>query len=293
MSGVLRGMDDAAQIAALRELSAALATPGLATPVQDGPIRTADLATRVRARIVAEGVVPTRRPWEGIFRSRSRRSLVLAVVLVVAVAATAGAIGLGVPGIRILLGPIPTIGPGPTGGVQTPRPSESVGPAAPGAALGLGSAIPRANIDRLTGLDALGFAARRPLDPAIGPPDATYLDAGRLSMVWAPGPNLPATETPSVGLVLTQFRGSVEPGFFGKIVDSGTTVEPVDVGAASGYWVAGELHFFFYSDPEGRIVEESRRFVGDTLVWTVGEITYRLEIATGLERALEIAGSLR
>lgn len=293
MSGVLFAMDDATQIAALRELGGALATPGLATPGEAGPSGTADLATRVRARIVAEDVVPTRRPWDRIFRGRSRRSLVLAVVLVVAAAAAAAAIGMGVPGIRILLGPIPAIGPSPTAGAQTPPPSGSVLPAAPGAALGLGSPIPPADIDRLTGLDALGFAARRPVDPAIGRPDATYLDVGRLSMVWAPGPNLPATETPSVGLVLTQFRGSVESGFFGKIVDSGTTVEPVDVGGAPGYWVAGELHFFFYSDPEGRIVDESRRFVGDTLVWTAGDVTYRLETATGLERALEIAVSLR
>ena len=96
-----------------------------------------------------------------------------------------------------------------------------------------------------------------------------------------------------MGLVLTQFRGSVDPGFFGKIVGAGTTVERVAVAGSPGCLVSGELHFFFYSDPQGRVVEESRRFVGDTLVWTVGDVTYRLETATGLERALEIAASLR
>lgn len=292
MSGAPRAMDDATQQLALRELGHALAIPSAATRTTAGG--TDDLATRVRMRIVAEGIVPARRPWWHRIRSdRSRRSLVLAAMLAVAVAATAGAIGLGVPGIRILLAPFPSDAPGPTAGSPAPRPSGSVEPAAPGATLGLGTLVAAADVDRLTGPAALGFITRRPLDEAIGPFAATYLTAGRLSMVWTPGPTLPATETPSVGLVLTQFRGTVDPGFFGKIVGPGTTVDRVDVAGSAGYWVSGDLHFFFYSDPQGRIVEESRRFVGDTLVWTEGGVTYRLETATGLERALEIATSLR
>lgn len=278
--------------AALRDLGRELATPmNTAVAISAG---TTDLAMRVRTRIVAEGIVPARVPWwERIALGRSRRSIVLAAVLVMAIAATAGAIGLGVPGIRILLGPAPSVAPAPTAGGPTSRPSTSVEPTAPGATLGLGTLVQAVDLDRLTGPAALGFSARRPRDAALGAPAATYLMAGRVSMVWAPGLGLPATETPSVGLVLTQFRGSVDPGFFGKIVNAGTTVDRVDVDGSLGYWVSGELHFFFYSDPQGRVVDDTRRFVGDTLVWTVGEVTYRLETATGLERALEIARSLR
>lgn len=295
MNDVLGAMDDTPLQDALRALGGAL---DVGTPAPPG---APDLATRVRVRIVAEGVVPATRPWWerigaiGAGRGRrGRRSLVLATVLVVAVAATAGAIGLGVPGIRIILGPGPTAEPGPTTVASAP-PSPAGSPTAsppPGVSLGLGQFVPPADIERLTGPEALGFTAVRPDDPAIGPPDASYLLAGRLSMVWAPGPTLPATETPSVGLVLTQFRGSIDPGFFNKLAGPGTTVDRVGVGDSPGYWVAGELHLFFYTDHRGQVVEETRRFVGDTLIWTVGDITYRLEIATGLERALEIATSL-
>lgn len=289
MSDVLRAMDDAAQEDALRALGRALE---MGTPTPPGP---PDLATRVRLRIVADGVMPARRPWwERIGAGRSRRSVVLATVLVVAVAATAGAIGLGVPGIRIILGPAPTAAPGPTATTSPPSPAgPPTASPAPGATLGLGQFVAPADIERLTGPEALGFAAVRPDDRAIGAPDATYLMAGRLSLVWAPGPAVPATGTPSVGLVLTQFRGSLDPGFFNKIAGPGTTVDRVLVGDSPGYWVAGELHLFFYTDHNGRVVEETRRFVGDTLIWTDGDITYRLETATGLERALEIAASLR
>jgi len=286
-------MDDARREAALRELGTLLATPEGDPPGRPGA--SSDLATRVRARIVAEGIIPARRPWwERNSVGRSRRSLVLATVLVLAVAATAGAIGLGVPGIRIILGPAPTAEPGPTATSSPPSPTGSpTATPAPGATLGLGQFVAPADIERLTGAEALGFAAVRPDDPALGAPDATYIMAGRLSLVWAPGPAVPATGTPSVGLILTQFRGSIDAGFFNKIAGPGTTVDRVLVGDSPGYWVAGELHLFFYTDHRGRVVEETRRFVGDTLIWTVGDITYRLETATGLDRALEIATSLR
>ncbi|MEK6720707.1 MAG: hypothetical protein AABZ33_08580 [Chloroflexota bacterium] len=292
-----RGLrDDSVLADALRGIGAALAVPS------GGEAGLPDIAARVRARIVVDGTMraaPRRGPrWSGIARpfaglGRVRRGLVLAVVLLIAIAATAGAVGLGLPGIRIILGPVPTTGPS-SAPTETPGTSTSPGArAAPGASLGLGILVLPADLDRLTAPDVLGFTVRLPADPEVGAPGATYIDGARVAMAWPSGPSLPATETPSVGLVLSQFRGSIDPGSFGKIVGAGTTVERVDVDGASGFWITGELHFFFYEDPDGRIVEESRRFVGDTLVWTVDDVTYRLETATGLERALAIAMSLR
>jgi hypothetical protein len=78
-----------------------------------------------------------------------------------------------------------------------------------------------------------------------------------------------------------------------KMVDSGTKVEPVRVGENPGFWITGDPHFFFYEDANGQFVEDSRRWVGDTLLWTEGATTYRLETALGRESAIRIAESLR
>lgn len=284
--------EDTSLAEALRQLGAMLAVP-IADAAGEG-----DLAARVRVRIAVEAdvdIAPSRGAWwEGLLRpfaglGRIRRGLVLAVILLLAIAAAAGAVGFGLPGIRILLGPLPTAVPSAAPTTSPPPGATSV----PGATLGLGTLALPDDIDRLTAPEILGFTVRRPMDLDVGAPDATYLAGTRVTMVWAATPTLPATETPSVGLVLTQFRGSVDPGYLGKIVGPGTTVERVDVVGAPGFWIAGEVHFFFYEDPSGQIVEESRRFVGDTLIWTVDDVTYRLETATGLDRVLVIAASLR
>jgi hypothetical protein len=48
-----------------------------------------------------------------------------------------------------------------------------------------------------------------------------------------------------------------------------------------------------YVDPHGKFVNDDRRVVGDTLLWTTGDVTYRLETSLGLAGALGIAGALR
>ena len=163
---------------------------------------------------------------------------------------------------------------------------------APGALLVLGEPISRS--DRAA-LDArAGFAVVWPADALVGPPDAAYIDQakrGQVSLVWASRPDLPATLDPGVGLVMTEFRGSVDSSFFGKVVGSDTTVESVLVKGQPGYWLSGVPHFFFYSGPGG-VVQDERRWVGDALLWSNGPITYRIESALGRDATIRIAESL-
>ena len=65
------------------------------------------------------------------------------------------------------------------------------------------------------------------------------------------------------------------------------------VNGGRGFWISGPQHFFYYVDPSGAIVEDSRRSVGDTLIWTDGDVTYRLESRLGMEEAIRLAESLR
>jgi hypothetical protein len=288
----LRNLSDDAFAGALRELATSVDFPSAAAGGPDAQ----DLAARVRRRIelapprlsiwqrLGLGGGPVGRPLR-LGGRPMRRSLVLALVALLVVAAVAGAVGLGLPGLRIIFGE----GPSPqSSAAATPgtSPSGSISPL--GGSLALGTALPLAEVERLAGFDVI-----TPTDPDLGPPDASYMNGQRVALVWAGRPGLPETESPGVGLVISEFRGEVDEGFFQKIIGSDTTVTRVTVGGSPGYWIGGALHFFMYVDPQGEIQTDDRRVVGDVLLWTKGEVTYRLETSLGMEAAIRLAGSLR
>ena len=97
------------------------------------------------------------------------------------------------------------------------------------------------------------------------------------------------------GLLLTQNRGDVDEGLVNKLVGSDRgTVTRVDVGGDEGYWFAGEPHMVLVprGGRHGRRGQPSA-WSANTLAWQRGDILYRIEGAIDLERALEIAASLR
>ena len=271
--------------AALRDLGRELAVPS------DADRGTwVDPAVRARARI-AVGDVPRPRCRIRLVYPAGlplRRSIALAVVAVLAVAVVAGALGLGLPGIRIV--------PAPSGsevvGSATPPPGASTSPAdrspSPtisgelGAGLGLGDPIAVSNAST-----AVDFPIRLPTAAGIGPPASAWLLAGRLSLVWPVSGILPSTREPGVGLILSEFRGSVDRGYFEKVVGPDTNITAVSVDGVTGYWISGAPHEIVFVDVNGFPVFDSRRIVGDTLLWARGDVTYRLE--SGLEQAAAIA----
>ena len=288
---------DADLEAALRDLGASLAWPS-ATAGPDAP----DVAAIVRSRIEAGAELPpARRRWSW---RPARRALVLALIAVLAAAAVASAIGLELPGLRFIFGgpslsPPPTLSPtaAPSFGaaspsssaIRSPSPSLPAGPA--GASMGLGDPVDLADLDA-----AAGFHVRWPQDPALGPPDAAYIDrtrAGQVSLVWAARPGLPATIEPGVGMVMTVFDGTVDDGFFTKAINEQTTVELVNVGDARGYWISGDPHMLFYEKRDGAFVDEHRRWVADALLWADGDLTYRLESPLGKVATIGLAASMR
>jgi hypothetical protein len=277
----LAAFDDATLDLALRELAPSIAWPA---PVS-GP---SDVASRVRQRLVAVGATgPAARsgPLDWLRARPVRRGLLVAIALLLVLAAVAGAVGLGVPGIRIIFG-----GPTPSFASPTaPAASPKAGASNPlGIGLGLGTAVSLEDAERIGGFDLT-----LPTDPQIGPPDQAYVFVNRVALVWSERPGLPADADSGVALVLNEFLGSVDRGYYEKALESETKVTPVTVDGHPGYWISGQPHFFYYVDPSGRPVDDSHRMVGDTLIWSDGDVTFRIESQLGMDEAIRLAESLR
>ena len=120
-------LDDHGLEAALRALSSEIDWPTSAPAAADGTPIGPDIATRVRARVASRERRPRR--WWTYGGRPLRRGLVLALLALLALAIVAGAVGLGLPGLRITLGeppasvlPSPTVTSSPTGS-RPPSPS--------------------------------------------------------------------------------------------------------------------------------------------------------------------------
>jgi hypothetical protein len=210
--------------------------------------------------------------------------VLLALLALLALAAIAAAVGLGLPGLRLTLGEPPASAPPSVSASQTAPPGSL------GSTLGLGEQVALGDVEGLTGVPV-----RLPIDPAVGPPDAVYVDTTRgnqTAFVWAASEALPATREPGIGLILMQFDGTLDDGYRQKLLGTGVTVEPVTVAGRRGYWVSGDAHFFFYIGKDGGVIDDGRRWVGDALAWTDGAATYRMESALGRDATIALAESL-
>jgi hypothetical protein len=261
-----------------------------------------DIAAAVRARIEAIPIPRTGGPttrtglpggWRWSWRP-ARRALVLALVALLAIVAIAGALGLGLPGLRIILGEAPpTLSPTTSIAPSAPSASASATPEALGASLRLGEALDPSDPHALD--DRAGFPVRLPTDAQIGPPEAAFIDklkGGQVTLLWPTRPDLPATLQPDIGLLISEFRGTVGSEFFAKATGANTKVEPVQVDGRDGYWLTGDPHVFFW-EGQGGFIDDPRRWVGDVLLWSDGAVTYRLETSLGRDEAIRIAESLR
>ncbi|MBA2720804.1 MAG: hypothetical protein H0U52_16420 [Chloroflexi bacterium] len=295
-------LSDDELVAALTELGDELAMPPRARAGDDP-------ALRARQRIEVGQRGPSAHPgsWAALRRRPLRRSLVLALVALLALAAVAAAIGFGVPGIRIVFAPQASADPsgGATASASarpTARPvadpSSSVRPTVPvrppasggllGSGLGLGTPFAVADASTVAGLQI-----RLPPDPPYGAPAAAWSLDGRVSLVWPASDALPTLREPGIGLILAQFRASINPGFFEKILQPGTEINAVVVDGEVGWWISGAPHDLIFIDPSGEPVFDSHRIVGDTLIWARRGVTYRLESDLDRAAATALAVSLR
>lgn len=273
------------------DLAAALADLGrsLAAP------EPADLPGSVTRRLELLGAAGLRgeASWRGWWRDLAprdvllRRSLILALVAALVLAGVAAALGLGLPGIRILFGPGPSALPSALRSA-IPSAGASGSGAIPGSRLSLGRPVSlaeaRAAADYPLGVPGLA---------GLGAPDAVWLDTTGSSpvvtLVW--GPRAGSTATQGVGVLLSEIPGSIDTTFFEKFVGQGTHVQPVAVGEG-GWWITGALHEVAVVGTDGNARFETVRLAGNVLLWSSGRVTFRLETSLDEPGALVIARSV-
>jgi hypothetical protein len=203
------------------------------------------------------------------------RSIGLALLALLVLAGAAAAFGLVIGGLRITFAP----------GTQPPLPSGVVQSRAFGTDVGLAEARQRA-----------GFTLLVPTLAAIGQPDHVYLNptpsGGTVFLVWSPRPGYSA-DADGLGVVVSEFRASVDPGLWEKMVHEDSTIIRTQVGDQAALWISGGTHTFFYRDANGVIVDSSLRLVGTALIWERDGLVLRVEGAPDLASATAVADSLR
>jgi hypothetical protein len=116
-------------------------------------------------------------------------------------------------------------------------------------------------------------------------PDAVYVDP------FAPGRPVALVYGPlgRPRLLVLEFRAAplIEKALLGE-----TRVEQVTVGGARGLWIEGPRHEFFYRTLEREAMRDTQRLAGNTLLWTRGPLTLRIEGDLSKAEAIRIAESM-
>jgi hypothetical protein len=134
---------------------------------------------------------------------------------------------------------------------------------------------------------------------SLGQPDEVYLQQpptgpsqGEVTLVYGARPGIPVAGETGVSVLITEARGSVERGVFGKMLGPDTTLEEVQVNGHPGYWIAGKPHVFYFIDASGQFRNETMRLATNTLIFDNGGTVVRIEGNMTKAQGLEIARSL-
>jgi hypothetical protein len=237
---------------------------------------TPNLASHVRRRITAPPVAQPRRI--DLWRDPRRLALVAAVLLVLL-----GAAAVANPATRDAIAHFFHVR-----GVivsRQPSPLPSLSPVTP---LNLGRRTTMAGAQ-----STVSFTIATP--PELGTPDAVYvvsgIPGGEVALAYTPRPGVPLVKQTGLGVLITEFRGDLIPGFISKGVGEGTTMEEVSVHGDGGWWIAGAPHSVIVQ-VGGLDTPETLRMAANTLIWEHAGVTYRIESSLSKADAFRIAAGL-
>lgn len=97
----------------------------------------------------------------------------------------------------------------------------------------------------------------------------------------------------NLGVIVSEFRGDLEPELVGKVAGPDTRVQRLLVEGDPAIWLSGAAHAFFYLSPDGELREAPARLASNTLLVQHGRLLIRIEGNLSRARAIAIACSLR
>ena len=238
---------------------------------------TPNLAASVRTRIAAAPIVPLRR--RVVWRDPLRLALAAAVLLVVL-----GAAALINPATRDAIAHFFHVQGVVVNRVPSPLPSLS--PIVP---LDLGQ---RTTLE--VAQSQVSFKIVVP--PELGPPDAVYLQTGipggEVALAYKPGPGIPMVRETGLGVLVTEFRGDVNPELFQKTIGPDTRLEETAVHGDAAWWLEGQPHEVIVQTSPGNYQPDTLRLAANTLIWSHAGVTYRIESGLSKADAMRIAAGL-
>lgn len=262
----------------LRDLAGALDTPA------------PDYSDRVLRALAARGQEPapvTHRPPGRILSPRARRILIAAVAFLIAVAVTIAVPGsrralaswFGFAGIEIRHGPVRT-GPPPAAGLPVP--------------LHAGAKVTLADA-------RAAMAGQLKLPAALPAPTDVYLRRDRAAVVvtlaYTTAPHLRPTTDTSYALILTEIANAGRP-LFEKILGTNASAVVVTVARDPGVFINGPQEIITVdpsrpSQGQPALHEVAARSSANTIIWSHGPITYRLEGDFSRRAAVALADTIR
>jgi hypothetical protein len=129
---------------------------------------------------------------------------------------------------------------------------------------------------------------------ALGRPDETYLvgDGAMVTLAYRDLPGVPQDEETGWAALLTELRARPTEQLIKKVTLE-TAVTEVAVDGERGYFIEGPHVVYLQDGGTGPgPITIAPRTAGNTLLWTRGGVTLRLEADVTLTRAVEIARSI-
>ena len=132
---------------------------------------------------------------------------------------------------------------------------------------------------------------RLPRAAGLGRPDAVYLGAAGVSLVYGERPGYARAAETGAALLVQQFRARVEP-FIEKTLGEGTRLERLRVDGDPAFFITG-AHGFAYETEDDQVRFEEQRLAGNTLlVERADGLLIRVEGRLARERAVAVARSI-
>ena len=229
--------------------------------------------------------------------TRRRRASLVAAAIAASMLILPGPRGavarwFGFDSVRIERGPAPTVPASATTDTTAAAPGQ---PSASTSATSLPAADALAGLGPgVSSADAAASGLPLPTPSALGPPASIHVVDIRgviqLVAVYAPAAALPPSPVVAVGALVSVFPAHIDEGYFGKFLDTATTIESFTLDGSQAIWIEGAPHQIAVV-VDGEPVVDTLRLATNTLLLERDGLVLRIEANITRAAALRIAAT--